>query len=62
MSTTSLADATAQACPDVQVLLCRAQTCYNPVSAKQLPRLLQPDLNMPFVVIRRPRESQIPAQ
>ena len=53
MYTTSLADATAQACPEVQVLLCCVQTCYNPASVEQLPHLLQPDFNMPFVVIRR---------
>jgi hypothetical protein len=27
------------------VLLCCAQTCYNPASTEQLPRLLRPDLN-----------------
>jgi hypothetical protein len=60
MSTIPLADATAQACPEVRVLLCCAQTCYNPASAEQLPRLLQPDLDWASLIRLALRHRVLP--
>jgi hypothetical protein len=60
MSTTSLADTTAQAYPEVQVLLRCAQTCYNPTSAAQLPRLLCPDFNWAWLIRLALRHRVLP--
>jgi hypothetical protein len=58
--TTALAEATAQARPEVQVLLCCAQTCYNPASAAQLPRLLHPDFNWGLLIRLALRHRVLP--
>jgi hypothetical protein len=60
MSTTLLADATAQVSPEVQVLLCCAQTCYSPASPAQLPRLLQSDLDWDSLIHLALRHRVLP--
>jgi putative nucleotidyltransferase-like protein len=60
MSTTPLAEATAQACPEAQVLLYCAQTCYNPASAAQLPRLLHPDFHWDSLIRLALRHRVLP--
>ena len=60
MYTTLLADTTAQACSEVQVLLCCAQTCYNPASAEQLPHLLRLDFNWDSLIRLAVRHRVLP--
>jgi hypothetical protein len=58
--TTPLADVTTYARPEVQVLLCCAQTCHNLASTTQLPHLLRHDLDWTSLIRLALRHRVLP--